>query len=372
MRDLYRETFDGIHASQSLRQEVLNMTKQEKTAVKRQIPRAALIAAVIVLVLAGTALAASLTGLPDWFSRQWTKETGKPIEKDQMGVITGLTDEVGLSVEKDGITVTVDSMTRGEGAVWVLLRINGLPPEADLEARMSQYQRPIEGLPEGIPAPSWREYQFMDADLIFKPEVGWNSYTYPQAVREEDGTLMYLLCYAMSIEGSATSLDAEQVTLRLGGLSWCGFLCREPIAEGPWEFTIPLQPITPVKPLSTGKCTLTCYTELETDWSLEEDGPHPTTEAVFQDIQVTPTEVRFLWADPQQAKEVQMPTRIILVMKDGTEIEVDSGGTTYIADFEGRVITTATQRVLSVPVDLRQVKALQFGFEGEDYTLELK
>ena len=36
MNDLYRKTFDEIHASEALRQEVLNMTKQEKAAARRQ------------------------------------------------------------------------------------------------------------------------------------------------------------------------------------------------------------------------------------------------------------------------------------------------------------------------------------------------
>ena len=55
MNDLYWKTFDEIHASEALRQEVLNMTKQEKAAAKRQVPRILLITAIVVLVLVGTA-----------------------------------------------------------------------------------------------------------------------------------------------------------------------------------------------------------------------------------------------------------------------------------------------------------------------------
>ena len=51
-----RELFDGVRASGRLRMEVMNM-KREETKRVRRIPRAALIAAALVLALAGTAVA---------------------------------------------------------------------------------------------------------------------------------------------------------------------------------------------------------------------------------------------------------------------------------------------------------------------------
>lgn len=53
----YKETFDGVHASQRLRTEVLDMKREENVRSKRRIPAAALVAAVLVIALAGTALA---------------------------------------------------------------------------------------------------------------------------------------------------------------------------------------------------------------------------------------------------------------------------------------------------------------------------
>lgn len=61
MEKEYRELFDGVRASDRLRREVMNM-KREETKRIRRIPRAALIAAVLVVILAGTALAAELLG----------------------------------------------------------------------------------------------------------------------------------------------------------------------------------------------------------------------------------------------------------------------------------------------------------------------
>lgn len=61
MEKEYREMFDGVRASGRLRMEVMNM-KREETKRIRRIPKAALIAAALVLALAGTALAAELLG----------------------------------------------------------------------------------------------------------------------------------------------------------------------------------------------------------------------------------------------------------------------------------------------------------------------
>lgn len=53
----YKETFDGVHASQRLKTEVLNMKREESATKKRKAPAAALAAAILVITLAGTALA---------------------------------------------------------------------------------------------------------------------------------------------------------------------------------------------------------------------------------------------------------------------------------------------------------------------------
>lgn len=58
----YKETFDGVHASQRLKTEVLNMKREENATKKRKVPAAALAAVILVIALAGTALAAELLG----------------------------------------------------------------------------------------------------------------------------------------------------------------------------------------------------------------------------------------------------------------------------------------------------------------------
>ncbi len=58
----YKETFDGVHASQRLKTEVMNMKREEDVAKKRRIPAAVLVAAILVVVLAGTAVAREYFG----------------------------------------------------------------------------------------------------------------------------------------------------------------------------------------------------------------------------------------------------------------------------------------------------------------------
>ena len=67
MRTDYQRAFDHVTASDDLERKVLDMTSYEKKALRRRIPRAALIAAILALLLAGTALAAATPGIQDWF-----------------------------------------------------------------------------------------------------------------------------------------------------------------------------------------------------------------------------------------------------------------------------------------------------------------
>ena len=71
MQTKYQKAFDHVTASDRLKEEVLNMTKQEKETLRRQIPKAALVAAIIILILAGTAVAVSIPGIQDWFQQYW-------------------------------------------------------------------------------------------------------------------------------------------------------------------------------------------------------------------------------------------------------------------------------------------------------------
>ena len=111
MQNIYRETFEQIHASEQLRKEVANVPKQEKAAFRHHISKAGLIAAALALALAGTVLAVASPTLWWWFEQKWEEETGSSMTESQSLVIDGLTRKVGESVTSGDVTVTVDSLT---------------------------------------------------------------------------------------------------------------------------------------------------------------------------------------------------------------------------------------------------------------------
>ena len=125
MQNIYRETFEQIHASEQLRKEVANVPKQEKAAFRHHISKAGLIAAALALALAGTVLAVASPTLWWWFEQKWEEETGSSMTESQSLVIDGLTRKVGESVTSGDVTVTVDSIgiTR-EGAARMLLEFS--------------------------------------------------------------------------------------------------------------------------------------------------------------------------------------------------------------------------------------------------------
>lgn len=87
MQNIYRETFEQIHASEQLRKEVANVPKQEKAAFRHHISKAGLIAAALALALAGTVLAVasppSGVGLSRSGRRDRQLDDGIPIPGDR-------------------------------------------------------------------------------------------------------------------------------------------------------------------------------------------------------------------------------------------------------------------------------------------------
>lgn len=401
MNDLYRKTFDEVHASEALRQEVLNMTKQEKAVVRRQVPRMVLIAAIVVLALAGTALAAALPGIQEWFSRQWTKETGKAIETDQMGVITKLTDAVGVSDTVDGVTVTVDSVTRGEDVVWFLLELDGLPAEEELEKAFDALVEPqpeedasnpqkeyhINGTDITVSVSSGagstsitgpREYFFGSRAVSFDPAVADSNY-YWEIGRNElraDGTRMILLKYRFDPLENAAPQGALVVTLELSDLSWGIFRSTAvPVAEGTFTLEFSLPAIEPAKPLTTGGGTALGEPFLrDIDpslefWDTNTMGPRPTEEMAFLRTKATPTNLTIYWADREQLDHLHITGDWYLVMKDGTEVRLDTSGGMY-TDLPGG--ERVSRFLWPVPVDLNQAKSLEYRYGEEVQAFDLK
>ncbi len=373
MNDLYWKTFDEIHASEALRQEVLNMTGQETTTVKRQVPRMLLIATVVVLVLAGTALAAAVPGIRQWFSQQWRLETGRPIRTDQLGLIDRLTDAVGASAESCGITVTVDSVTRGEDVIWFLLEIDGdLPSREELEALLE----PGEDGPSSSPADVQTGCCFGRIELAVDPVPPDRNFGYSihgeQAGSRADGSMMLLLKYHPIQDRTSSLTDALEITLELTGLEMglTSLYKTAAVAEGPWRLTFSLPAIEAPRPWTTGGGQVPWEDNPVDDrWFYEVMGPLSTVEQVFRDIRVTPTGFAILWEEPRIPGGLNEFTDWFLILEDGTEVRANFGW--YLMG-DPPDIPAVSRYLWPVPLDLGQAEFLEFRHMEEIRRFALK
>lgn len=331
MKNLYREAFDEVHASDRLRQEVGNMTKQEQRTVKRRVPAAALIAAVLVLALAGTAVAAvgAPGSLKGWFAQQWTEISGEEMGGEQTALIDRLTQQVGVSDTCGGVTVTLDSVTGGSSSLWLLLKISG-------DIRIQERDE---------------AYYFGNMELAFSPEP--DSQDTPGGYGRdnaftgvaEDGLLTMLVRYTVSLTGEDSLLNGYDIELRVDDLQYSGSTA----AEGSWVLPFSLEAVENMELLTLDGAQVPARNNTP-----GEGGEKAVME--IRDICVSATDIRFI-----QTPEEQMlyPAPIRLVLRDGTEVGTAGGGSRWT----GGVGTGAWSSVYywKLPVDPGQAESLRVG-----------
>ena len=217
MKEEYRQVFDQVHASERLREEVAQMTNLERKNPKKRFPKGILIAAAILAVLAGSAIAA--VGMPGtlqgWFARQWTEQNNTEMSTEQMEFIDHLTDEVGVQDTQNGVTVTLDSVTAGDSGIWLLLKVSG-SYEEDEDHR----------------------YDFGHVELTLDPDPekihdtpGGSGIQTLYSGTAADGAFTVLLQYTIDLAGKSTLLEEPRsATLVLEDLN------RKEIG-GDWEET---------------------------------------------------------------------------------------------------------------------------------------
>lgn len=131
MEKKYREVFDGVCASGLLRKKVLDMKHLER---KENSPalRPALAAVLAVLLLAACAAApGAASALADYFSGLWRDQNETALTQEQLDFIGAITQTVGVSDTVDGVTITLEAVTAGESAMWMLLSVDGLDVPAE-------------------------------------------------------------------------------------------------------------------------------------------------------------------------------------------------------------------------------------------------
>lgn len=329
MRNIYRETFDQIHASEALRKEVLDMTKQTQCPVRRRrISKGVLIAAVLILALAGTALAAASPTLREWFAHRWTEATGGELTESQSLVIDSLTQKVGLSDISGDVTVTVDSITVGGSQIWALLDVEGL--EFSRNARYS--------------------FDWMRVDIVPDPsegQFGGAGYSLGSIGLTEEGRCRMLLEFSAIIStGNQLNSGEYALEIDLSDLIRCrtGRAEDEVLYEGDWSFSIPLtaeslSPVISLEEVVVPVRGLPDQEGAEVNWDL-----------VLRDVRVTSTDLSFTMDRPNPFLDVTA------ILADGTEVENAGGGGSEMKDHRWYASFD-----WPVPLDVADIVSIRFG-----------
>lgn len=340
MRNIYRETFDQIHASEQLREEVMEMSKQERTTTaNRRVSKATFIAAVLVLALAGTALAVASPTLRGWFEQKWAEETGSQLTESQSLLINSLTQKVGESVTSGEVTVTVDSITVGGSQIWALLDVEGWDFDRDAQYSFDRVRAEI------VPDPSEGQYGGAGYGL---GSIGFTEYDKCRMLLEFSATI-----------STGNQLNSGDYTLEidLNDLIRCrtGRAEDEILYEGDWSFSIPLTAENASPVITIDRIQLPSN-QLVWDQSDDEDGgisegtePRPAV-ATLTSLQITATGVSFC------CDGLMDRTRAAAILADGTEVESHGGGGSRMEDGSWYVSFD-----WPVPLDVTDIVAIRFG-----------
>lgn len=342
MKEEYRQVFDQVHASERLREEVAQMTKLERKNPKKRFPKGILIAAAILAVLAGSAIAT--VGMPGtlqgWFARQWTEQNDTEMSAEQLAFIDHLTQQVGVQDTQNGVTVTLDSITAGDSSIWLLLKISG-SYEEDEEHR----------------------YDFGMIDLTLDPDPnlihdtpGGSGLQTLYSGTASDGVFTVLLQYTIDLAGKSTLLDEprtaalvlEDLNRKEIGGDWEG----TPAAEGTWTLAFSLTP--------GEERQVRTIPELEVPAQNRDSRQAGRT--TIREVRISATEIQYVQTVEEQVWE---PERAALVLRDGSVVEQSGGNCRFQDAAYTRWSSTYYWRV---PVDLSQVTALRIG--NETFTLE--
>lgn len=335
MERQYRGMFDEVRSSSRLREEVTRMTKMEQRPARRRLPKKTLLAAAVLVVLAGTAVAA--VGMPGtlrgWFAQEWQETTGTAMDAEQLALIDKLTRPVGVSDTQNGTTVTVDSVTVGNSTVWMLLKVSGEYAED-----------------------SALRYHFDSIDLTLDPDPdevetpGGYGFEFPYGGVTEDGALTLLVRYTIDLAGQTSLLtQSRQATLLLDDLV-CNDMTESgdedvTLAEGHWTLTFPLE---------AGE-TGTVLTMEEIQVPAMKLETRETKTISLRDVKITATDISYV--QPAEDQE-WTPSKCVLVLEDGSTVNWSSGNSRFRDEAYTQWSSVWYWRM---PVDLSKVAALRFG-----------
>lgn len=354
MKTKYHELFDEVHASPRLKEEVMNMTKQERTQTVRKLSMSFIIAAVLSVLLAGTALAAA-TGVPEtlreWFDRQWAESGGGEMPKEQSEVVDRLVQPVDVTVINKGVAVTLDSVTPGEGGLWLMYKVKGDVLKGKEVDRWIFCGEELEG---GL-----MEKAAIDHSL----GITIRTSTERSVGVTEDGTEVFLMFYDAPkgvdfLEGGELEFRLTDITLYgktdgLDGKERNSSPIPVPIVgsvEAKWILPFTLAPTENVEALMVKSAKVPCE-----DHGIG-GGPRPDAMEIH-DIRVTAMGISFIEPAWEGAEERKYATSDVAIqLKGGVEIASNGSGSLGAMN-EGEVFT----RSWELPVDLSKAESVRFG-----------
>ena len=379
MRTPYQEAFDHVTASERLKDEVLDMTKREKQDLCRRIPKFILIAAVIALLLAGTALAVNIPNLQDWFRQYWADATGEglmnPQQEEVMNSVTQSVDAT--SNMENGAEDTSTEDTFSEGTLPEAASPGDAPTqEADSAGTADPSQSPAAGqAPATSQVPNvtvsldsvatgedtlWmlvhvtgnyepgKRYSFRRGELLGAPEKEFSELgiTVSSGVTAEryeildDGSLQILLHY-QCLNSSADLTQGGTYELQLEDL----MMDRNPIQKGQWNLSFSLDNVATSAPVVLDHVTLPV------------EGLDGQDTVEFEEIRITSTGVRLV-CQPQFCG-YSLWTDVALVLADGSEIAGFGGHGSWTGEADTSNWYSAYN--WNLPVAVEQAVALRIG-----------
>lgn len=325
----YQKLFDEVQAPESLRRRVESMTQYDRENRHLRVPKAMLVAAVLAVVLAGSAVAAAggPGSMKEWFALRWEAENERSMTEEQVLLIDSLTQSVGVSDTDSGITVTLDSITVGDSALWMLLTAQG---DFDLQGEETAYYVGPE-------------------DLVFKEDPDHSSTPgsygtdYPFIGVAEDGTLTMVMRYSITLVGEDTLLSGGEATLKLRDLMYYD----EVLVEGTWSLPFVIEPVEHQEMLLVERAEVPARNHVA--------GGEDTVE--IRDIRVSATGVRFRMAAEDAV--TLYPLLDGVVLSGGELCWCNGGGSRWLGEIENS--DWGSDYYWEMPVDLAQVTALKFG-----------
>lgn len=291
---------------------------------------AALIAAAVCVLLMGAGVVAVIFGdnIQNWFAHQWEAITGQAMSEGQGAVIDRLSQKIGASQTIDGVTVTVDSATMGDGTFYLLLRVEGL--------RLSKRD----------------DYAFDEVEMKVDPDPladsgGLGGYGFQYQGLDGNGAALILMDYNYSSQGGyVEDTRALEVSLTLKDFVRGAHTTRQKmLAEGEWTYVFSIDRTQIPDAVSLP----------DTEVLLRDRDTGGEVPVLFRNIKLTNTGIRFQFDDHEGSLAISGDLDVIL--KSGAEVH-NSGGIGI--PLEGSAAMDYSFQ-WQFPVDLDEVACIRVG-----------